>query len=86
MQNVLPVSQFMALKFFFLNFENVSLNLAGKNIQLNKNFFNVLLAVFDWIAFFTLGVVALVSVQGIWSDFSNTKTSLSTVRCYCNQG
>ena len=31
----------------------------------------------DWVAFFTLGTIALVSVQGIWSDYTNTKTSLS---------
>ena len=33
--------------------------------------------VLDWLAFFILGSIALVSVQGIWSDYANTKTSLS---------
>ena len=48
----------------------------GKS-SLNKTFINALFTVIDWVAFFTLGTIALVAVQGIWSDFSNTKTSLS---------
>ena len=33
--------------------------------------------VVDWVAFLTLGSIALASVQGIWYDYANTKTSLS---------
>ena len=57
--------------------ESDCLNLVGRKIQLNKTFFNALLVVIDWVAFFFFGIIALVSVQGIWSDYSNTKTSLS---------
>ena len=38
---------------------------------------NAICIAFDWVAFFTLALIALVSIQGIWSDYLNTKTSLS---------